>query len=615
MADEDAGSRSRLFERLLQLDRRLRRRVGPTPGTTDAINIALDQEKFDPAPDSSARILLGKQAMLVDADIRYRMFQAQSERVTVWLKRLTIIVGVLFGLSIAGLVISASRAHSVVVQAFDAPPRLAERGLSGTVIASGFQDALATIQGAVRTTAQRRAINNAWTGDIAVQVPQTGVSVGELDRLLRQKIGNETYIGGSVIQNADRSLSLTVRGSGIPPKTFTAAEAHLSGAIADAAEYIYGYSEPRLFAIYLFQKKRYREGEAFVSAAFARESDANRPELLVYWGMMLSGEQKYAAAANKTRLGVDQDPNLWRGWNSLLSSTRRNAGDEAGWQVGMQLLEAARRAPANNQPTALGLYNFQSLSQDWTGQIEKLQQDAKLTGGGGSFGILSASLLANSEVGRHGWRQALRYLDMADINDETILPQRLFTFGVYFLEHGRPDRAVPFLERLHRMWLGSAAFQYQFDYSPCYLGLAYGLSGNAAKAAPMWAVLRRNATCDAFQIETLEAQGDRAGADAAFASAIRSAPSLPILYQKWGAIQFHRGDLKRASAMFDNAQHQAPHWADPLKGQGDIRAARGDWAGALRKYEAAARYAPDWDFLRQATAVARRHIKPRGGLI
>ncbi len=576
--------------------------------------MAMEDQRFDPAPDSSARVLLAKQAQLVDADIRYRDFQAQSERVTVWLKRLTILVGVCFAVGVSSMVWSAVRARSVVVEAFDAPPKLAERGLSGNVIAAGLQDALATIQGAVRTTAQRRSIDNAWTGNIAVQVPQTGVSIGEIDRLLRLKLGKETYIGGSVVQNVDGSLSLTVRGTGIPPKTFAGPEDGMTGILASAAEYVYGYSESRLFAIYLFQKRRFVEGESFVTAAFAREDARTRPELLVYWGLMLSQQQKLRPAINKLELGLEQDPTLWRGWNSLVGVTTRADGDEAAWAVGQRLIRAAARAPEDNRPTALGWYNFQSLAQDWTGQIENLELDARKTGGGGSFGVLSASLLANAEMGRHGWRDAARYLDMADIHDETILPQRLLLYGMRFVERGEPARAVPILERFYTIWQGSPAFRFQFDYGPCFLALAYGLNGQIDKSAPLWSVLKPHSTCEAFRADVLEANGDRAGADAVYRSAAAKWQSLPIIYQHWGQTMMKRGDLSRAAVLFARAQRQAPRWADPLKGAGDVLARRGDWQAAFDSYLAARRFAPHWDALDAAIGEARRHVaQPRKG--
>lgn len=588
-----------------------RRKPAPTPSTMCPVDIALDIERDDPAPDSSARLLLAKQAKLVDADLQYRNLQVRNEAVTVLLKRLTVGVGVAVAVGVVSMIMTASSADGVVVEEFTAPPALASRGLSGNVIAAGLQDGLTTIQGAVRTTALRRAIDNAWTGDIAVQLPQAGVSVGELDRILRRGLGRETYIGGSLVQNKDQTVTLTVRGTAIPPKSFSGSEEDLPRLSSTAAEYVYGASEPRLFANYLYQKKRYPEGEQFVTAAFAKASEETAPELLMYWGLMLSQQQRVAEARNKLRLSVTQDPTIWRAWNALVSATRRLEGSEAAWRVGQELIRAAAAAPADNKPTALGWFNYQLLVQDWTGQIDNLAQDARATGGGGSFGVLSATLLAEAEANRHDWAQAHKYLDMADTNDASLQPARLLIQGLYNLESGTPHRSIAPLERFYELWQNSKEFQFQFDYGPCHLAHAYALVGEGEKAGSLFRVLPPNPNCLAYAAEGVAAMGNSAAADAVFARAVALAPSLPFAYQRWGLTLQKRGEFSRAYRMFVKAHRQGPRWADPLKSQGDILVKLGRWEEARDRYGAAIPFAPGWLELRKAFRQAEARARPR----
>lgn len=570
------------------------------PPISNPSDIALSEERHDPSGDNSARVLLWKQAQLVDHDIAYRYLQVRNERVSLTLRRLTTAVGTVAGATVALMAWSAWRASGAVVESFEAPPALAQRGLSGNVVAASFQDALATIQGNVRTTARRRAIDNAWTGDISVQVPQTGVSIGEVDRLLRRKLGSETYISGSLVQNVDGSATLMIRGSGIDPRSFSGPVDQLPQLITTAAEYVYGAYEPRLFATYLYQKKRYAEGETFVTSAFARADDAVRPELLVYWGLMLSQQQRRPEAINKLRLGVTQDPTLWRGWNSLVGNTRAVYGEEASWRVGQELIRAAAAAPANNKPSALGWYNFQSLSQDWTGQIEKLEDDARMTGGGGSFGVLSATLLADAELRRHDWAGARHYIDMADPNDPALPAMRLFAQGYQELDSGRPDLALAPLEAFLEIWKGSPEIKFQYEYGPCFVALAQGLGGHANRVNATIALSPQTSVCEVMRADIIASGTSPAQADLAYARAIRLAPSLPFAWQRWGEALLRRGDLDRAYAMFTRAARQAPRWADPLKGQGDILSRWGKGPEALARYDAALGFAPRWAALRDA---------------
>lgn len=83
---------------------------------------------------------------------------------------------------------------------------------------------------------------------VSVQLPQTGISIGELSRVMRRAFGNETYITGSLVRGPGEALSLTVRGTGVPPRTFTGPREQLPQLTMHASEYIYGRFEPRASA-------------------------------------------------------------------------------------------------------------------------------------------------------------------------------------------------------------------------------------------------------------------------------------------------------------------------------------------------------------------------------
>ncbi len=98
--------------------------------------------------------------------------------------------------------------HAVVVDAFQAPPALAARGLTGEVVASGVLDALQRLQAATRATAAGLKTTSAWTSDVRIELPETGISIGEVDRLLRRRFGHDLHIGGDLVQAADGALGL-----------------------------------------------------------------------------------------------------------------------------------------------------------------------------------------------------------------------------------------------------------------------------------------------------------------------------------------------------------------------------------------------------------------------
>jgi hypothetical protein len=91
------------------------------------------------------------------------------------------------GVGLAIMAYSAVHSRSVVIDAFDIAPNLATQVPSGKIIAAGLLDVLTQIQAANRSSAEHRALSNAWTNDIAIEVPETGVSVGQLERTLKAR--------------------------------------------------------------------------------------------------------------------------------------------------------------------------------------------------------------------------------------------------------------------------------------------------------------------------------------------------------------------------------------------------------------------------------------------
>jgi hypothetical protein len=75
----------------------------------------------------------------------------------------------------------AVASRSVVIDSFDAPPALAASGLSGRVVAAGVLDVLTRIQDASHKSALARNLSNAWTSEIAIDVPEVGVSIGQIE--------------------------------------------------------------------------------------------------------------------------------------------------------------------------------------------------------------------------------------------------------------------------------------------------------------------------------------------------------------------------------------------------------------------------------------------------
>jgi tetratricopeptide (TPR) repeat protein len=143
----------------------------------------------------------------------------------------------------------------------------------------------------------------------------------------------------------------------------------------------------------------------------------------------------------------------------------------------------------------------------------------------------------------------------------------------------------------------------------CLAAPAYERTGQPMKADAALAAVGSLTfvDCDRFRGDVLDLRGDWAGAQAAYAQAVKLAPSIPSGYYSWGLALAKHGDLDGALAKLRQASEKGPHWADPLKAMGDVFARRQQWAEARARYDDALKYAPQWAALRQARDPVARH--------
>jgi hypothetical protein len=167
-------------------------------------------------------------------------------------------------------------------------------------VAAGVLDALQKLQDATRSQAKGLDTRGAWSSDVKIDVPETGISIGEVNRLLHQRFGNDLHIDGDLVQTESGGLALTVRGDGVPAKTFQGGAADLDKLTTEAAEYVYGRSQPFRFAIYLVGSGRYDDALAFLPGAYARAPEAERAEYANTWGNAYASLYKSTEAMERS---------------------------------------------------------------------------------------------------------------------------------------------------------------------------------------------------------------------------------------------------------------------------------------------------------------------------
>ncbi len=538
---------------------------------------------------------LHEQRALALSHLRMRRLSDRLKAGTqILLAFLTAMVGVFFLVMIH----DAFWSQSVIVEPFDAPPALAARGLTGKGVASALLDQLTRLQAGAHATAARRDLSNAWTNDIKVQVPETGVSIGEINRLLRARFGHDLHIEGDLIVADNGGLVLTVRGDGLLPKSFTGKSGDLTLLTTQAAEYVYGQSEPSLYASYLLDQGRNEDAVAFSKAAYAIAPLSERPYLLNAWanaGGNIGMPPEQTLALYRAALALK--PDYWVAYNNVMNSSLAMGDEEGAWRAG----EAMRRAAGGRPGTVPELYygNVDLLTWNLAAWRAATVADAEAHNGIGSLTNSVAPSIADIDVRLHDEADAELQLQtaQADASDPTVASLAHFVHGRLASDTGDTARALAEMEAFSK---GFADPSVSSDYPGynCWVAPAQEAAGHADRADATLKAGGHFVDCYRFRGDILDGRGDWAGAQRAYAEAVAIAPDLPAAYFSWGVALARHGALDAAVEKLAAANARGPHWADPLKAWGDVLMRQGRADAARAKYAAALEYAPHWAALR-----------------
>jgi len=600
-----------------------------------AAALAMDAAESDPDLAEKAGAYFDKQAQLVDEQTRLVKLQTEhlheqrevvlanlklrghGERFKLASQLFFVLVATALGVGALVMLSDAVSSRAVIVEQFDAPPALAASGLSGKVVASDLLDELTRLQAATRSAAAKRKLANDWTGDIKVEIPETGISIGEVERLLHKRFGHDLHIGGDLVQTEDGGVALSVRGDGVLPKVFTGAAGDLEKLTTQAAEYIYGESQPGLFATYLAGRNRNDETVAFAKAHLAKASVADQPNLLNTWATAISakgGPRAMAQALPLWREAVRLQPDFWTGYNNIMYGLGGLGDEEGVVQVGQQMLKAAGGRPGKAPESKYGNYDLQVF--DLQGYRAESLVDAASTGTlGGTIATTGTEMLvvAQTDAQLHEPDTARLRLATAvwDPNSHGDASGAAYAQALLAEEVGDLPAAAKAWDDFAAAYADPAVSTGNPPYM-CWAAPTYQRTGQPAKAdaaldAPIKAVgIDHFVDCYRFRGDVLDLRGDWAGAQAWYAKAVKLAPDVPSGNYSWGLALARHGDLPAAAAKLAAANQAGPHWADPLKAWGDVLMRQRQPKAALAKYDQALKYAPLWKQLHQARDAAAR---------
>jgi tetratricopeptide (TPR) repeat protein len=596
---------------------------GSIPETTTSVDptaaaLAAEVARDNPELAQEASAYFRKQSHLVEVQTEHlheqRAVNLQllklrrfGERLRVGLQLFVILVATVIGIGGAILIRDAVNSRSVVVESFDAPPALVARGVTGKVVADGLLDELRRLQSATRADAGKRDLANAWTGEIKLAVPEAGISLGELSRMLKARFGQDLHIEGELIQTDSGGLALTVRGDGVAARKFIGTAGDLDNLISQAAGYVYSQSEPVLWAYYLTNKGLNDEALAFSKAAYAGADKADRPYLLNTWANALSNvggsphqSLELYRAARKLK------PDYWVAYNNVMQAYWLLGDEENSWKEGEAMRAIAGGRPGRAPETYY--QNSDILTWNLGPWLDETVADADASSGiGSNIGGVAAVNIADIEVWLHDTAAAELSLqtikpDPADHGTTAIAH---FVRGRLAREDGDTATSVAEMEAFQTSY-ATPEVSSQYPGYLCWVAPAEASAGRPEKADLVLSTAGSYVDCFRFRGDILDGRGDWEGVQKAYAAAVTLAPDLPAGYYSWGVALARHGDLAGAEAKLRDANLRGPHWADPLKAWGDVLVKQGKTKKALATYDAALVYAPNWKELKEARDLAAK---------
>jgi len=248
----------------------------------------------------------------------------------------------------AGVMVwNAAHSDGLVIESFSVPPDMAARGLSGQVIASQLLDRFSYLQAQSNDIRTQSSFANDWSDDLKVEIPETGVSLGEFNRYLRRWLGHETHISGEVVRLDGGTIEVTARVNAAAGKSFSGSEGDFHALLAKAAEAIYADTQPISYISVLQRQGRLREVETVARASIMTGPASERAWAYSSLSRVFLSRNQTTQSIRAGRAAVALNPGFAYGWYQLAFALRTGGFLQAS-------LDAARKS-LSLQPKASDL--------------------------------------------------------------------------------------------------------------------------------------------------------------------------------------------------------------------------------------------------------------------
>jgi tetratricopeptide (TPR) repeat protein len=547
----------------------------------------------------------------IAAQNRHLHLQRFHERFRLILDVVLASVGVVLLSGLVWALYGAFSDRAIIVNSFTVAPKLETQGESGTIVASMLIDQISRLRKSSRYGGAKRSVADALEDKVQVDIPEMHVSVGELRRLLHETLGHRIQIRGELLEEPT-GLTLTLRGTDLPTKSFVGKADELPALVSRAAEYVYGHTDPVLMAYYLQRAGRTDDAITFIRSSYGPASIEDRAVVLNVWGNSLGSIHRLPEALEKFRAAIELKPDLWSPYYNLIIWQIGAGREEQALQAGRDFERAGNRGRWFGPHAPEDYFSeLDALRGDLSRAAREMRMDYDISGGQGTSGWSIGAEIAWVYAQQHDPANTEFFLaanpDAVGIDgaliDEAALIAAAAARGRVALEMGRyPEAASDWDEWARRLAAAPASvLQYEpvFSFWSCWPPIVYELAGRRADADAALAAAEHFANTDCYLTrgDVYDHRGDFAQAERAYSVGVEHAPSLPQGYFSWGAALLRHQKYVAAIEKLAAANERGPNWADPLEAWGEALAGQGKFKEAIAKFAEAAGHAPRWGAL------------------
>jgi tetratricopeptide (TPR) repeat protein len=609
------------------------------PTSSAAVAIALDRVSRSRNPvavDAEAAAFLRDQRRLVSLQAEHLHEQRllilsrlrwgrSSDRLKAVLQSMTIGVGLIVGAAVAFMAWQAHEAGGLIIEPFSTPPDLAAQGLTGQVVASRLLDDVKRLQDQTISHDAPKALANDVGEEAKVEIPETGVSIGELQRLMRQWLGHETRVSGELTREGP-NLTLTLRAGEEPADPVSGPAADPGALIAKAAEELYGESQPERYIAWLRAQDRKDDALKLLQTLSLSGDRRSRARALDVWARLLPRGQpeldklaealrldpdnpdawpdvayadRYLGRAEPLLIAAERAAALWRGprrrdfvdWYANLwrAHTEALAAETKGDRFGAARTMEAAGDPSPGEPVV-------ACRKCAAGALLEAAQDYAAVGDGAGM--------------RRATDRAIAAVDDPTLSDyftrdpELVLAENISDWSAIAvaLQDKRTQAVVDahFLP-WHKRAVKAEALA------------AAGRLNDAAAAVQGGDGDCYNCAVDVGRFAALA--GDWNVAEASFARAFRLGPDLPLAHEERARMLIARGDDEAAISELSTAARLGPHSSRASELWGEALMKTGELKAAAERFAQADREAPRWGrnhlMWGEALMLARRYAEAR----